>query len=325
MAGPVDARWPVAVACVAVLLRPSGLATPMSRNAVTLAIVFADISGSTRLYESLGDAMARELVAECLALMTERIHKHGGTVIKTIGDEIMCTFETAEQAVEAAMSMQEGVTEDLPGRNPNTPSTLTIRVGLHHGSAILESNDVFGDAVNVAARMAGLAKGGQIITTQSTAEQLSPNLRASTRHLDRISVKGKADEIDIFEVIWQAEDMTRMATGLLKGYVKEATLRLSYNGKEQVLDQDMDPLVLGRGKKADLVINDAMASREHARIECRRGKFILTDMSTNGTYVQSAEGPYYLRREDLVLIGDGRIALGRKLSEATDFVSFSCE
>jgi class 3 adenylate cyclase len=296
----------------------------MTRKSVTLSIVFADISGSTRLYEDLGDAVARELVAQCLALMTEQIERFSGTVIKTIGDEIMCTFASAEHAVEAAMGMQEGVTEDLPLRNPNTPASLTIRVGLHHGPAILEGGDVFGDAVNVAARMAGLAKGGQIITTHETAELLPPALRSSTRHLDRISVKGKADEIDIFEVIWQAEDVTRMATGLLKGGAKVATLTLNYNGEERALDQDMNPLVLGRGKKADMVINDTMASREHARIECRRGKFILTDMSTNGTYVQTSEGPSYLRREDLVLTGEGRIALGRELSEATEYVTFTC-
>ncbi len=296
----------------------------MARKSANLSIVFADISGSTRLYETLGDAVARELVAECLAVMTESIEKYSGTVIKTIGDEIMCTFATAEKAVEAAMGMQEGVTEDLPDRNPNTPPTLTIRVGLHFGPAILEGGDVFGDAVNVAARMAGLAKGGQIITTQETAEKLSQTLRASTRHLDRISVKGKTEDIDIFEVIWQAEDVTRMATGLLSDQTREAKLKLNYNGLERELDQDMDPLILGRGKKADMVINDSMASREHARIECRRGKFILTDMSTNGTYVQTSEGPSYLRREDLVLTGEGRIALGRELSEATEFVSFTC-
>lgn len=297
----------------------------MARKLANLSIVFADISGSTRLYETLGDAVARELVAECLGLMTEQIEKYRGTVIKTIGDEIMCTFATAAQAVEAAMGMQEGVTEDLPARNPNTPSTLTIRVGLHFGPAILEGGDVFGDAVNVAARMAGLAKGGQIITTKDTAEQLPPALRASTRHLDRISVRGKSDEIDIFEVIWQSEDVTRMSTGLLRGQTRQARLVISYNGLDRELDQDMEPLILGRGKKADVVINDSMASREHARIECRRGKFILTDMSTNGTYVQTSEGPSYLRREDLVLSGEGRIAFGRELGEATEFVRFLCD
>lgn len=297
----------------------------MARKSATLSIVFADISGSTRLYETLGDAVARELVSECLGLMSEQIDKYSGTVIKTIGDEIMCTFPTADQATEASMGMQEGVTEDLPDRNPNTPSTLTIRVGLHHGSAILESGDVFGDAVNVAARMAGLAKGGQIITTKETAEQLTPVLRSSTRHLDRISVKGKSEEIDIFEVIWQAEDVTRMATGLLKSQSSEVKLLLDYNGAGRELNQDMDTLILGRGKKADMVINDTMASREHARIECRRGKFILTDMSTNGTYVQTPEGPAYLRREDLVLVGEGRIALGREINEATEYVSYTCK
>jgi class 3 adenylate cyclase len=296
----------------------------MARKTANLSIVFADISGSTRLYETLGDTVARELVAECLGVMSEQVERFSGTVIKTIGDEIMCTFNSADLAVEAAMGMQEGVGEDLPERNPNTPSSLTIRVGLHHGSAILEGGDVFGDAVNVAARMAGLAKGGQIITTKDTAELLPPALRSSTRYLHRLSVKGKSEDIDIFEIIWQAEDVTRMATGLLKGQSKQASLRISYNGLEQSLDQDMDPIILGRGKKADVVINDSMASREHARIECRRGKFILTDMSTNGTYVQSSEGPSYLRREDLVLTGEGRIAFGRELSEATEYVSYQC-
>ncbi len=295
----------------------------MARKPANLSIVFADISGSTRLYETLGDSIAQQLIADCLALMTESVHKYSGTVIKTIGDEIMCTFPDAEKAVEAAMGMQEGVTEDLHSLNKDTPSTLTIRVGLHYGPALLEAGDVFGDAVNVAARMAGLAKGGQIITTKDTAELLSPMLRSSTRHLDRIPVKGKAEDIDIFEVIWQAEDVTRMATGLLKTHTKDATLHLSYRNDERDLDQDMDTLILGRGKKAGLVVNDSMASREHSRIECRRGKFILTDMSTNGTYVQTTEGPSYLRREDVVLTGEGKIALGRELSEATEIVYFT--
>ncbi len=297
----------------------------MARKAATLSIVFADISGSTRLYESLGDSVARELIAHCLAVMTEYIEKSGGRVIKTIGDEIMCTFPTADQAVEASIGMQEGVAEDLPEINPNTPSTMAIRVGLHHGPAILEGGDVFGDAVNVAARMAGLAKGGQIITTQDTAESLHPALRSSTRHLDRIPVKGKSEDIDIFEVIWQSEDVTRMATGLLKSQDRPGQLVLNYDGREMRLDQDMPPMILGRGKKADMIINDSMASREHARIECRRGKFVLTDMSTNGTYVLTPDGPSYLRREDIVLSGEGKITLGRDLSEATEVVNFLCD
>jgi adenylate cyclase len=294
----------------------------MSRRNVTLSTVFADISGSTRLYESLGDAVARELVSQCLELMISQIQLHDGTVIKTIGDEIMCTFPTADKAVESTMAMQEAVTEDLPAMNPRTPASLTIRIGLHYGPAILEGGDVFGDAVNVAARMAGLAKGGQIITTRETAETLAPLLASSTRHLDRIQVRGKAEEVDIFEVIWQPNDVTRIATGLLKTSDKEVTLHLRYRGKEVVLDSTAGIVILGRGKKADMIVNDSMASREHARLECRRGKFILTDQSTNGTYVETDEGPSYLRREELQIDGAGKIALGRVLDEATEVVLF---
>lgn len=297
----------------------------MARETVNLATVFADISGSARLYETLGDTVARELVSQCLDLMTVQINKFDGTVIKTIGDEIMCTFPTAELAVEASMGMQEVITEDLPHMNANAPATLTIRVGLHYGSAILEGGDVFGDAVNVAARMAGLAKGGQIITTQQTVEELPPVLAHSTRHLDQMPVKGKAELIDIFEVIWQLEDVTRTSTNVIKHEAKEVSLRLRYHDKEVTMTQGIGTVVLGRGKKADIVVNDTMASREHARIECRRDKFVLTDHSTNGTYVQTSEGPAYLRREETTLVGEGRISFGRNLTDAKEVVSFTCE
>ncbi|MCP4042363.1 MAG: adenylate/guanylate cyclase domain-containing protein [Gammaproteobacteria bacterium] len=292
-----------------------------------MAIVFADISGSTRLYDTLGDPVARQLIAQCLAVMRDVVTKHKGKVIKTIGDEIMCVFASAEAAVEASTGMQDVVTEDLPAMNPNAPTDLTIRVGLHFGAAIVEGGDVFGDAVNVAARMAGLAKGGQIITTQSTTEALTPILQAGTRHVDRIAVKGKAEQINIFEVIWQEEDVTRMATGLLATQTVRGKLRLKYRDKEVVLtSQQTRPFILGRGKMADMVVNDGMASREHTKIELRRGKFVLTDQSTNGTYVLTPEGTSYLRRDDLILTARGQICLGRDFKEnPTEVVFFYCE
>ena len=296
----------------------------MARTTANLAIVFADISGSTRLYETLGDTVARELVSQCLGLMTEQITRYEGTVIKTIGDEIMCTFPSAERAIESSMDMQEAITEDLPDINPNTPAIMTIRIGLHFGPAILEGGDVFGDAVNVAARMAGVAIGVQSITTQQTAEALPPLLRSSTRHLDRIPVKGKSELIDIFEVIWQPENVTRIATNVLKKETNSVSLKLVYHEKVMRLDETSGTVILGRGKRADMIVDDAMASREHARIECRRDKFVLTDQSTNGTYVETAEGPAYLRREETTLTGEGKISFGRELSQAQEVVSYIC-
>ncbi len=297
----------------------------MARKSAKLSICFADISGSTRLYETLGDAIARQLVSQCLELMTEQIHRYDGTVIKTIGDEIMCTFPSADLGIEACAGMQEAITEDLPEINPNAPKTLTIRVGIHHGPVILENNDVFGDAVNVAARMAGLAKGMQIITTRQTTEMLSPGLRSSTRHLDRIAVKGKSEVIDIFEYIWQPDDVTQIVTGAAAAEAKPVKLYLTYMGRETEMNQKSGTVVLGRGNRADMVIRDTMASREHARIECRRNKFVLVDQSTNGTYVLTPDGPAYLRREEVNLTGKGKISLGRDVASATHVVEYNCK
>lgn len=300
---------------------------PFGTNAsepTELSILFADIAGSTRLYESLGDSAARALVSDCLHVLAEQARCHGGLVVKTIGDEVMCTFPRAEQAVEAAMAMQDSVVNELPRKNADTPPSMAVRIGLHHGPAILDEGDVFGDAVNLAARMTGVAKGGQIITTKETAQDLSAGLRSSTRHLDRISVKGRSSDIDIFEVIWHAEDVTRMATNLVRRAPDGVTLSVEYRDVRLILDSTAAPFIIGRGKKADMVVDDAMASREHARIECRRGKFVLTDMSTNGTYLITPDGPSYLRREELVLTGEGRIALGRQLAEAKEVVRYRC-
>ncbi len=287
----------------------------MAPKKTQLTILFADISGSTRLYEVLGDAPARAKVASCLQMLTEVTGRHGGTVIKTIGDEIMCTFPTAAVAVAAACDMHEMLEDDITEQTAAGPISLTIRVGLHHGPAILDAGDVFGDAVNVAARMASMAKAGQIITTQSTIEALPPILKASSRFIDRAPVKGKKETMDIFEVLWQQEDITRMSTGVIPEPADRAELQLRYHDVNLTLDADRTQVVMGRSKSADIAIAEALASRQHVRVEHRRGKFFIIDQSTNGTYVLSDGNEAFLRREEMPLSGSGKISLGRSFSE----------
>lgn len=294
---------------------------PKTKN---LAILFADVSGSTRLFETLGDAKARVKVADCLETLTQVTKEHNGTVIKTIGDEIMCTFPTANDAAKAACEMHEALEEDIT-EGGGEGTTLSIRVGMHYGPAILEAGDVFGDAVNVAARMTAQAKGGQIITTQSTIDKLEPLLRASTRFVDRAPIKGKKEEIEIYEVIWQEEDVTRMATGLKHDKSKpEVCLRIRYNNKEVVLNKQKTGLVMGRSQSCDLSVNEKLASRQHVRIEMRRDKFFIIDQSTNGTHVLiDGTDEAFLRREEMPLHGTGRISLGKAFAEhPTEIVSF---
>jgi len=251
-----------------------------------------------------------------------------GTVIKTIGDEIMSTFPTADDAAAASAEMHEALIEDVTEGSMSTTTVISIRVGFHFGPALMEAGDVFGDAVNVAARMAAQAKGGQIITTQSTLDLLAPVLRASSRFVDRAPIKGKQEEIEIYELIWQEEDVTRMATGLLQDAPKvESRLKVNYHDQEIEINKSRSSVVMGRSNTCDLPINEKLASRQHVRIELRRDKFFIIDQSTNGTHVSiDNEEPAFLRREEMPINGNGRLSLGKGFDESpTEVVSFTHE
>ncbi len=292
-----------------------------------LAIMFADISGSIRMYEVLGDARARAKVGGCLQLLTNVVEHHGGKLIKTIGDELMCTFPSAEQAVIAACAMQEAVDDKIIEHTNAGPLALAIRVGVHYGSAIIEAGDVFGDAVNVAARMGSMAKASQIITTQVTVDELPPLLKANTRFIDHAPVKGKKDAMDLFEILWQHEDITRMSNAVA-AVAKDTLSKLRFNYRDitLVMDQDRTQVVLGRSKTADLAVDEGLASRLHVKVEQRRGKYFITDQSTNGTYVRLGTTEAFLRREEMPLSGKGLISLGRAFQEnPTEVVHFSID
>lgn len=284
-----------------------------------LAILFADISGSTRLYDTLGDQAALRQIGLCLGLLEGVARRNSGEVVKTIGDEIMCAFPDAATATEAAMAMQQSL---LAESGP-----LHIRVGLHFGEVIREGGDIFGDAVNLAARMSELAVADQIITTRSTADALPPRLRGGIRLLGQTTVKGKREDIQICEVIWHNDtDMTLMPT-LLPGMGTQTArigVTLSHAGARLALSGQYPSATIGRGKDNDLVVDDPMASRHHAHIQLRNGKFVLTDQSTNGTYVVVGDKMIFLHREELPLAGSGYFVLGHKapasMPEAVHYV-----
>ena len=282
--------------------------------------MFADISGSTQLFETLGDAEARALVADTLGLLTKVAKKHDGTLIKTIGDEIMCTFPKADNAAAAAVEMQEALQNKnrLKATGPDVPD-VRVRIGMHYGDALWEAGDVFGDAVNVAARMAAQAKGEQIITTRSTIDLLEEEVRENTRWTDRAAIKGKKEDIEIHEIIWQKEDVTQMVVPKMMRNMPKApqtSLHLSYRGHALTVDHNRPGLVLGRGAACDLPVNEKLASRQHVRIELRRDKFFIIDQSTNGTHVKlDNAAAAFLRREEMAITTNGQISLGKSFAE----------
>ncbi len=283
----------------------------MSGNERELAVLFADVSGSTRLYEKLGDTEALRAVERCIKRMERAVDAFRGKVVKTIGDEVMAVFESAEEAFQSAGEMQQRIT-DLP---PVSGVKLAIRLGFHFGPVIEDKGDYFGDTVNTAARLAGLAKAGQALTSGETVALLPELLQCSTRDLDQMSVRGKAEELHVFEVLWQeGEELTMKAPSIRaagKGAAAVPNVRLCvrYAGEVMVLDEKRPGLSMGRDAACDLVIRDRRASRNHGKIERRGDKYVLVDISTNGTYVQlKGEAEFLLRREELVLRGSGRIS-----------------
>jgi class 3 adenylate cyclase len=280
-------------------------------------ILFADIAGSSRLYDTFGAFKARELIAACLSCLKTLVGENGGTVIKTIGDEILCTFPTADQAADAARLMHEAIACDAEMVQAN----IRLHIGLHHGEVICEPQDVFGDAVNVAARLVDLAKSDQIITDKATLALMKQALRRRARLVDRTRIPGTDGIMEIHELIWGKPEQLTMSNTFTEKMIASLTsekdfLQIRYRQNRILVDHERPILTMGRGIANHLLIKDPVVSRVHARIELQRNRFMLIDQSTNGTYVQPTHGEsQWLRRDSMQLEGHGWVGLGRKMAE----------
>ena len=277
-----------------------------------VVVLFADVVGSTRLYEVLGDHAARDMILACVQVMRDATERNRGSVIKTIGDEILAIFPTPDDAVNAAAEMQHDVAAHpsllVQGQH------LAIRIGCHFGPVVLENRDIFGATVHTANRMTSQAKAGQIILTADTLARLSPEWRAMTRQIDVTTLRGHTEEVELFEVVWQQEDATSMLPSIevdARTGHRPKRVRLRYQGREYVLGDGRESLTLGRAEDNDIVVKGNLISRIHARVELARNKVLLVDQSTNGSFVTTQDGKEaFVRRDSVALQGSGAIGLG---------------
>lgn len=277
-----------------------------------LATLFADIAGSCGIYELLGDEAGRNLVAGCLAELRAITSAHGGNVVKTIGDEIMCTFPSAQKAGEAAVDMQV-LMKTLSAREPRIE--LALRIGFHFGQVVLEaSGDVVGDSVNVAARLTQYAKGCQIVTTRESLSLVETE--HSSRELDRVRLRSRDQLVTICELLWSHDGSTTIPEftcpvddELPKSLVVQLGDQISSVSEEKF------KIAFGRDPTSDIQVYDTTASRNHAILEYRRGTFVLSDMSTNATYVRQGTEETRLHREQMPIFGAAQISLGVPFSK----------
>jgi len=285
------------------------------------AILFADIAGSTNLYETLGDEAAKTLVTRLQEEIAAIAVEAGGSVQEIVGDEVMLCFAQASDSATCALAIQRNLAT-LSGSADVKPA---VRIGLHWGQAIVERDRMFGDMINVAARVAAIAQGGQIITTQTVVDRLPDALARIARPFDVAPVKGKREPLLVYDLPWQQQGLTVIAP-VVSGANPVETLALMFSDQHFVLTPDQTGFAVGRDPSSDLVVDWPSVSRRHAVIEFRRGRFVLSDTSSNGTYLTLQNGQVvFLRRESLPIWGNGRIALGAPLNEGMGHsIDYSC-
>jgi adenylate cyclase len=291
----------------------------MARETQTLTVMFADITESSRLYQQLGDGIARGVIDECLRVLSAILPHFKGRLVKTLGDAIMCVFPDASSAVSAAVEMQSAVSAGQAGDHP-----LRIHVGLHAGPVLVENDDIFGDTVNAAAFLTNVAMADQILISESTGLELVAPIKSMVRPLFSAVLKGGSGESAICQVLWRVDNMELTNINLMAPAgvaADKGSLIVSLNDERLRVDRWRPLVTIGRAAECDVVVNDHFASRRHCSIRFVRTSFYLVDHSVNGTYVTLASGDeIHLLRGETVIEGGGEIRLGRSRTDQVDDV-----
>jgi len=167
-------------------------------------ILFSDIIAITNYFDSHGNLAGRKRIQQHNEVLFPVIQHNHGTIVKTIGDAIMAQFDFPDEGVEAAIEMQHAL-DSYNKRMAHQEDKIFIRIGLHAGQAIIENQDVFGDAVNVASRICSKASGREILISEFTKNGLR-RTKNFTKFHSTTTLKGKAQDYNLFEIVWDVSD-----------------------------------------------------------------------------------------------------------------------
>ncbi len=289
-------------------------------------VVFADLVGSTSMFERLGDETASRFVTQLVGAMSQDFEKHNGRIVKLLGDGLFVVFPEEGDALAACIGIQKRLT-DQPILAGGSGPPVQMQMGIESGEVVEIDGDFFGDTVNSAARLADLAGAAQILTTQNVWAALAPLQRASLRSLGPMHLRGKAEASHIYRVEWQTgrdEDATMMGRSMVSDASRQVLELVA--GEQVVKIHATSPKVsIGRGTGASLALNDPRVSRMHATLEWRGGQFVLSDASSYGSWVYfgNQSEAVVLRRTECYLVGSGQISAGCERKEGSPLISFS--
>ena len=269
-----------------------------------LTVLFADLTESTRMFQTQGDVEAHQQVSDSLLCMQQAVEQQHGTLLRTVGDSILASFNQSDEALQAAIEIQR----------EHQLLNLSVRVGFHHGNVILDGGDIYGSAVNLAARVAAFCEADEICTTEDTIRQLSIRQRSSSMYLDRVKFKGINEPIPVYRIHWDNDDShTAIATApsLTHRYQNNLVLDIQFGKRKIRIDNDNTSVTFGRSSDNDMSMDLESVSRNHAKIEMAKGRFVIQDHSTNGTFIiKSDSTSEFIRRESTTLENFGCIGLG---------------
>jgi len=285
----------------------------MSQSHQQLAILFADIGESTSLYERLGDTEAHRQISLSLKLMESAIVGSDGELLRTVGDAVLASFNNCDNAFYAARAIQQAHQHEM----------LSVRVGFHYGDVIPDKGDVYGTAVNIAARVASFARLNEITLSADACNRLNSVNQASTHLIDAIELKGIEAPMEIHRIDWQADSAanTVVASGvdLQKQSLRKPIAKLTLGEHQVTVDESSPLLEIGRDESNSFALLADCVSRHHLQLRCKGGQIVLIDNSTNGTFInREGHNPLFVRRESLVLEGDGLLGVGASPAASTD-------
>ena len=294
-----------------------------AQTTVQTTVVFADLMGSTSLFEATGNAVATQAVTQLTQWICKIFVSHGGYIVKTLGDGVLATFADGARAIDAVVDLQrlhqKSTVYTAKGMH------MPIRIGVASGEVEMVAGDCYGDAVNVAARLSDLSGAHQIWVTNTPQMDTKERVGVKFRPLGPINIRGRAEPCSVHQVDWRIEENSDFLTvqaefDTLQPVGSDSLgVHLQLAWLDQVLEfKTFDfPIHLVRSQTVQFVVNDPRVSREHVRIEWRNGGLVLVDVSSYGTWIRftNASTDLLLRREECALHGTGEIALGAPFTD----------